>query len=203
MTFDAGNVLHASDLNTNFSQLQAGMVPSGTVVAFPGPVANIPPGWVLCDGTAYNGALPAYAALYAAIGVANGGNSSAMEFNVPDYRGYFLRGLDTSGAVDPDVGSRTAARTGGNPDGGVGSLEEDAFGAHAHPINDPQHGHPMSTPVSIGGNWTFGGNNWAVALNNGAANLVAGNAPTGITVLNSGGSETRPKNIAVNYIIKL
>ncbi len=59
-------------------------VPPGTIVMFAGP--TVPPGWVRCDGTPYDGTQPQYAALYAAIedtwGISDAG------FQVPDFRGW-------------------------------------------------------------------------------------------------------------------
>src|ERR1700722_946140 len=94
-TFSPGEMLSSSQMNAYFSSLgarpttletAAPSVPSGTVAAFAGSTA--PAGWVLCDGSEYNGTSATYAALYTAIGVTFGdGNASAGSFNVPDLRG--------------------------------------------------------------------------------------------------------------------
>jgi microcystin-dependent protein len=194
-------------LQNQITALQGAVVPPGTVVAFAGATANIPTGWVLCDGTLYNYATnPQYAPLHAAIGVANGGTESLSEFNVPDFRGYFLRGLDSSpgGANDPDVATRTKATTGGNFGASVGSVELDAFASHLHQLHDPGHTHPtlenLMYYVGTGGvGASQSGPNWQA--NNAPA---TGSQVTGITMDTAGeSSETRPKNVAVNYIIKL
>jgi microcystin-dependent protein len=217
--FSSGQPLSSTTMNANFALLQSQITalqagtgigpdggtltvpttPSGTVVAFPGPVANIPAGWVLCDGTQYNATTdPTYAALFAAIGTANGGVAGTKEFNVPDYRGYFLRGLDSTavGANDPNVASRTAANTGGNTGANVGSLETDGFASHSHGVTDPGHSHLYGDYAVVGP--------YDVVV--GAAKFGSGStstSTTGISIQNTGGSETRPKNVAVNYIIKL
>lgn len=188
-----GGVVSAGELQSNLTALQAQItalqasaVPSGAVVAFPGSLANMPVGWVACDGATYDGSLPAYAALYAAIRVANGGMGSAMKFNVPDYRGYFLRGLDPSGVIDPDVASRSAAPHDGNSGPNVGSKEADSMISHTHTVYAAE----ASLAIGLTPNQGYG--------------AIAGTAKEPITSGVAGTStETRPKNVAVYYIIKL
>lgn len=72
------------------SDLQMGIVPAGTVVAFAG--SAVPPGWLLCDGAALS--RTTYATLFGAIGSGHGSGNGTSTFNLPDYRGYFLRGVD-------------------------------------------------------------------------------------------------------------
>jgi microcystin-dependent protein len=225
-TFSAGQPLSSATMNSNFSGLDmriaaleaaaaqaadAGAlasagVPIGTVVAYPGPLDSThlaPAGWLPCDGTSLDGTSAKYAALYAVIGVAHGGNTTSQQFNLPDYRGYFLRGLDTTdaGSNDPDVDSRVALNTGGNTGKAVGSLETDAFGAHSHGVNDPGHAHNYLNYV-IGGGGGGGGFANASPGNYPTVTLSTEVAGTGITISAAGGGETRPKNVAVNYIIK-
>ena len=116
--------------------------PSGAVTAFAG--VNAPSGWLACDGSAIS--RTQYAALYAAIGVASGSGDGVSTFNVPDYRGRFLRGVDDGTGADPDAKSRTAAAQGANVGDAVGSLEAWAFASHQHPVVDPGHAHPLADP---------------------------------------------------------
>jgi microcystin-dependent protein len=91
---------------------------------------------------------------------------------LPDLRGYFLRGL---GGVDPELG-----RT-------IGSIQEDEFKSHQHELpvnNDATLLHPTNN-VLMTDNGIF---------DNGFNSIEQTNS--------KGGKETRPKNIAVNYIIK-
>ena len=103
----------------------------GIVVPFAGPPANIPPGWLLCDGSTIDGTV--YAPLYAAIGEAHGdgGDGPGSMFNLPDYRGRFLRGVDQGQGRDPDSAGRTAMNTGGNTGDNVGSVQGAATGLPA------------------------------------------------------------------------
>ncbi len=181
-------------------------VPPGTIAAYGG--AMPPMGWVLCDGKQYNGLSPTYAALYQAIGVGFGGDLNAQAFNVPDLRGRFLRGTDNGAGHDPDAAKRTASTAGGNTGDAVGGIELDDFAGHTHGVNDPGHSHP---PVANAGQFSY-----ANAFNLGLCDSVAKNgvvtycyanatgpASTGISLQVTGGKESRPLNVGVNYIIKL
>jgi microcystin-dependent protein len=151
--------------------------PVGSIIAFGGTTA--PTGWLLCDGTSYSQG--AYPDLYQVIAKNFGGN--ATNFNVPDLRGRFPRGVDGFAGNDPDKLSRIASNIGGLAGNNVGSLQEDIFGSHSHrPPNQSNGG---------------GINGWVMSA-------VSNSGPTSGSYSTSvaGGNETRPKNIYVNYIIK-
>ena len=80
---------------------------------------------------------------------------------------------------DPDNSSRTA-HNGGASSNGVGTVQEDGLASHAHSYSAPDYSA-----------WWRGGSSDA-----------GSSAPSGKTSGNVGGSETRPKNAYVNYIIK-
>lgn len=65
--------------------------PVGVIIAYGGITA--PSGWLMCDGREYDRTNELYADLYAVIGIRFGERVAGM-FNVPDLRGYFLRGLE-------------------------------------------------------------------------------------------------------------
>jgi microcystin-dependent protein len=67
------------------SQIAGNNSPAGAIVMYGG--TSAPSGWVLCDGTNYDGANPTYAALYAAIGVRFGSSGGASNFKVPNFSG--------------------------------------------------------------------------------------------------------------------
>jgi microcystin-dependent protein len=117
-------------------------LPAGIVMAFAG--AQPPAGWLLCDGRPVS--RTEYAALFAVIGIADGSGDGATTFNLPDYRGRFLRGVDGSAGHDPDAAKRTAPSPGANVGDAVGSLEGSAFAQHQHGLVDPGHGHGVSDP---------------------------------------------------------
>ena len=99
--------------------------PIGAIIAFPGSSTVDPPSsqyWALCDGTLQSISGP-YAPLYAVTGFANGGDPDTGMFNVPDYRGLFLRGTSYASGTDPDANTRGKLNPGGNTGNNVGSLQ--------------------------------------------------------------------------------
>jgi microcystin-dependent protein len=156
------------------------LVPPGTIVAYGGVTA--PSGWLLCDGSTINRVT--YAKLFIAIGVAWGNGDGVTTFHLPDARGRFLRGVNSGSGNDPDVGTRAASNTGGNTADNVGSKQTDAFASHNHSM-------PAISVVTPGAGSSF------------QSGVNSGN-PIILPVTNSTGTstETRPKNVNVNYIIK-
>ena len=57
------------------------------------PVASVPSGWLYCDGAAYS--RTTYSRLFNIIGTTYGAGDGVTTFNVPDLRGYFIRGWDS------------------------------------------------------------------------------------------------------------
>lgn len=155
------------------------ILPPGTVLPFAGSVA--PAGWALCNGSAVS--RTTYNALFSAIGVAHGSGDTATTFNLPDYRGRFLRGLDSAAGRDPDSATRTAMNTGGNTGNNIGSVQNDEYKSHSHTASMYRAQNTADTGVLGCGQ---------PALTN-----------IGVTTNSNGGNESRPKNANVNYIIKL
>jgi len=77
--------------------------PVGTIQSWGGGVAPSG-GWLICDGTLLS--QTTYASLFKAIGSAYG--VSGSNFNIPDLRGRFLRGVSGTSTNDPDKTTRTA-----------------------------------------------------------------------------------------------
>ncbi len=156
-----------------------GAVPSGSIMAFAG--STIPTGWIICDGTAVSRVT--YADLFASIATNWGQGDGTSTFNLPDLRGRFLRGLDGIAGNDPDAASRIALNSGGNIGNNVGSYQLDDLKAHNHTFHDIAYpGNPF-------------GNNPGYTLGSQARQTY--------NTSSTGGSETRPKNAYVIYIIKL
>jgi microcystin-dependent protein len=161
-------------------------VPPGSIMAYMG--TNPPSGWLLCDGSAVSRTL--YSRLFGVIGVANGYGDGMNTFNLPDLRAMFLRGVDGNAGIDIERDMRAAAKPGGNAGNAVGSLQQDQFKSHHH------------------ANGSF---NQVLKLSNGTSTTatstdVTSNEPdiiNSVPMMNAGGTETRPKNVYVNYIIKL
>lgn len=153
-------------------------IPAGTLLPFAGPTA--PTGYIPCDGRALSRTV--YSNLFSAIGTAYGEGDGSSTFNIPDLRGRFLRGLDDGAGNDPDASTRTASGTGGNTGDNVGSLQTDELSSHTHSS-------PSYYMQTNGGGYSVGGGS-SLSINN------------NLTINSTGGNETRPKNVAVNYIIK-
>ena len=132
----------------------------------------------MCHGAAISRA--DYSALYAVIGNRFGYGNGDTTFHIPDFRGKFLRGHDAGAGYDPDRYSRTNLYPGGATGDSVGSYQDDEFRSHSH---------VETTIVSSDYGSDPGGWHWP-------------NYTQTESTSATGGSETRPKNISVNYIIK-
>ena len=183
----AGNTLSISNGNS----VNLGVIPSGCIMSFAG-VAT-PGGWLICDGSAVS--RTTYSNLYASIGNAYGSGDGSTTFNLPDMRGRFLRGVDGVAGNDPDKTTRIASNSGGNIGNNIGSLQSDTIQAHNHNLL-------INVFIS-----TYNGVNDATYLSghtSGSDSFWAGtyNTANYVSIENKGGSETRPVNVYVNYIIK-
>lgn len=177
--FKDGDVLTAQALNDNFA---AAGDPPGTIVAYGGDPTKLPAGWLACDGAPVS--RTDFAGLFGAIGT-TWGTADSQHFNVPDLRGRFLRGLSTTSANDPDCVSRAVSNPGGVTGCAVGTLQGDQFASHIHSTSLYQAG-------------TTSGANMLDVFASTSQN--GGLVP--FTSAPSGGTETRPKNAAVIFIIK-
>ena len=175
------------------------LMPAGSIIPFAGPDENVPDGWILCDGRELS--RTEYQRLYDAIGVAWGTGDGATTFNIPDLRGMFLRGKSGENLTnDADADSRLANNYGGNSGNNVGSFQGDAI-------------RNITGEFSSAQRW-----GWGYEMANGAFTLSAlnggmtyehhayynGNPKYTFNVSNvvPVGSDNRPKNVYVNYIIK-
>lgn len=114
--------------------------------------------------------------------------STSTTFNLPPAAGYVLRFAATSSSIDPD-GARAA-----------GSTQTDSLKSHVHTasVTDPGHAHTVS---GIDGTFINRGELANQAARSGSTTTA--NATTGITVsvAATGGTETRPKNVAMHVDI--
>ena len=163
-----------------------GGAPAGVILPFGGTAA--PDDYLLCDGSSLLRA--SYASLFTAIGTAYG-TADGTHFNVPDLRGYFLRGRANGQTTDPDRAARTALKAGGNTGDNVGSKQLDAFQGHRFGIGQASSfvsgggSHPaFMTEGASPTRWTWG---------------AIGDGTHGTPRI---ARESRPKNVYVNYIIK-
>jgi len=111
--------------------------------------------------------------LFAAIGTLYGIGDGSTTFNLPDLRGEFVRGFDDGRGVD-------TGRT-------MGSTQAQSYQSHNHPIS--------SGAVLSGFNAGESG-----SLRSGSGG--AGSSPAYQSTDLAGGTETRPRNIALLGCIK-
>lgn len=152
--------------------------PPGQVGAFARTTA--PTGWLKANGAAVS--RTTYNALFAAIGTTFGVGDGSSTFNLPDLRGEFVRGLDDGRGVD-------AGRL-------IGT-------AQTHMIDSHDHRYPVS--VQTGALTDFvaaSGLNPVVSLDTGSS-ADNGFARYTDAATKTGGTETRPRNVALLYCIKV
>ena len=211
-----GDFLQVLSGSIQFNSTIPGGIPTGTVVPF---AANsAPSGWVICDGSLYGRTAldpSPQVNLFSVIGTTYGSGDNLTNFAVPDLRGRFVRGFDSLGTLDP-------LRV-------FGSAQADLFKSHDHTagaesahthafsgttgVDSPDHSHAYDkTGFTL--SRQSGGANTGTTLgtaNTGGANTRHTHTYSGTTAAGSshthtislqGGTETRPVNLAMNYIIK-
>jgi len=152
----------------NDPRLTSGTVPTGAVMAFA--MNPVPTGWLAANGAAVSRAT--YATLFAAIGTTYGAGDQSTTFNLPDLRGYFVRGAGTN--------------SDGTVSGTFGVKQASDFKSHQH----------LALPYdNFGGVAGEGCGNAVVASYYCEVGATRYTGPTG-------GTETRPANIAMLYCIK-
>lgn len=198
-TITAAQIANSTIAIANLAaEVLALVTPVGSILPYGGTLS--PGGWLLCQGQSLR--QDEYPALYSIVAQSFGNGSTGTvvgtpggsRFNIPDLRGRFLRGVDGSTARDPDRASRTASAAGGNTGDAVGSLQDDEFKNHQHEFG-------ADDQVQQQGSYTNLGSFPYDAISNlsgGGVRLRTKNDS-----VNYGGNESRPKNIYVNYIIKL
>lgn len=187
-------------------------VPPGTVTAFAGEVLDtgrvieVRPGWLLCNGAATTRAR--FPELHSAIQASHGNGQDVpdppADFNLPDFRGFFLRGVAGSTGRDPDAEHRATNHLGGNVGNRVGSIQPFATadaaagvrtsidGEHQHTVNLQYQEFSIKGPGSM-----FG----LIVTGSGALAGLPGSAHQH-RVGSGWDRETRPLNAYVNWIIK-
>lgn len=184
---------------TNVIVDNASATPAGAVTAFA--MSTAPAGWLECDGSAIS--RTTYATLFTAIGTTFGTGDGSTTFNIPDLRGYFVRGWANAGAIDPArvFGSVQAAAVESHTHVFTGA----PLAPHPHPFrvtgsSTPADGVPGLNNAGSAVTFTYTG---TTPTDNPGESLAAASAgtPAG-TNANYGGDETRPINVALMYCIK-
>jgi microcystin-dependent protein len=144
-------------------------IPAGAVMSFA--MNTAPTGWLACNGAAVSRST--YSALFSAVSTTYGTGDGSTTFNLPDLRGYFVRGHGTNGD--------------GTASGTFAAKQADALKTHTHPYEKN-----VNTLNAAFGATAF--NQVWNGFNGNGSNT--GNPSTGTS------TETRPKNIAMLYCIK-
>ncbi len=187
-------------------------VPVGFVMAFPGEEQALSPQkatWMICDGRSL--VIRQYPSLFRCIGWTYGLGKDPQgrtTFNLPDYRGYFLRGASEDTDRDPDKNERKEHFTGQQVGNLVGSKQDDTLQSHKH--DDKGHTHPTDATNARGEVQSDNSDERAAPPSPPQSIPQVGKADlTDPTDSGSGagkprhGKETRPKNIYVHWVIKV
>ena len=165
--------------------------------------AYAPEGWVLCDGSRYDGtAGTAYKNLYDVLGTAYGdGDGTSNDFNVPDMRGRVPLGVgtgvglnasNTSTGEDPATGSGSALTARNR--GAYGGVESVTLTGAQSGVKAHEHTVPATNTNSIS-DATTGGESQSHTHTRGGASNVAGDDPWTTIVSSSGTVHTaHPSN---------
>ena len=193
-----------TDSSGNLSFQIVNGVPSGAVFCVA--VASVPTGYLECNGAAVS--RTTYAALFAFIGTSYGAGNGSSTFNLPDLRGEFIRGFDNGRGVDS--GRSVASSQGSQND------------SHNHSVSITTSTTSLTgTITKISETYASGGGGATGVFTKGGS-AQASNTPSRVdsspagsvsmdashnhsvsgNTANQGGNESRPRNIAMMYIIK-
>jgi len=179
--FAAGSLIEVRLVAAALADFQAMIVPyahpAGSVQSFA--MVTPPSGWLKANGALIS--RTTYATLFSAIGTTFGGGDGSTTFALPDLRGEFIRNWDDARGVD-------AGRV-------FGSSQGQNYQSHSHGVNDPGHLHYYSRIESYGGSSYSGGGS-------GMSWSPTSGEYTNISIQPSGGTETRPRNVALLACIK-
>jgi microcystin-dependent protein len=155
---------------------------------------NVPDGFLACDGSAVS--RTTYTTLFNAIGILWGSGDGTTTFNLPDLRGFFLRGVDDGAGKDPDSGSRTTGDKVGSLQGYAtalpvsGSLRTSTAGSHQHNVQQlPTDSSWYEIAGSHYAQWNSGGSQ------------TSNDGLHAHTISSGGDTETRPVNVYIDYVI--
>jgi microcystin-dependent protein len=195
-------------------------VPLGFVMPWASGSTTGPDGWLLCDGRALKST--EYPDLFSAIGTLWGNGSkgigagSGTDFNLPDLRGEFIRGAAAGANAGAQQEFTTAKPSGLRQNGADVAVvvETSNDGNHEHTLSSTSGYNRIATTASAPGNLkngringypAFSGfeNRWSLWYSS-VTFPTAGQHTHTVTPNNTGGdSETRPRNVAMAYFIKI
>ncbi|WP_308812016.1 tail fiber protein, partial [Pseudomonas oryzihabitans] len=156
------------------------------------PSSSAPAGFLKANGAAVSRST--YAALFAVIGTNYGAGDGSSTFNIPDLRGEFLRAWDDGRGVDGGrvLNSNQASQNLNH----THSATAANAGAHQHTMSFKQDRAPEGAGNAVYGDEAY----YSGEASQGTS--TAGDHTHTITVSFSGGTESRPRNIALLACIK-
>ena len=158
---------------TFFSEDTDMSVPICTILMWYGNPLHRPLGYEYCNGNIFD--IVTFPDLYGYLISANPAlYVSPTEARLPDLRGEFLRGWDDSPNIDPN-------RL-------IGDSQKHTLASHSHQIGD-------GVAIALGWPASFGG-----GPGHAVRHAAAGDTP--FNTVSAGGSETRPRNVAVSFLVK-
>ena len=157
--------------------------PTGSIVAMATRV--VPVGYLECNGNTVS--RTTYSKLFSAIGTTFGIGDGSTTFNLPDLRGEFIRGFDSGRGVD-------ASRN-------FGSGQGESFKSHNH-VTDSRYNKLSTRASDVDYSGTTGGVDSEVSEEEYRIGNMSPAQWLAATIKTEGGSETRPRNISLLYIIK-
>ena len=183
-------------------------VPSGSVFCMA--VATVPSGYLECNGAAVS--RTTYSVLFAVIGTAYGTGNGSSTFNLPDLRGEFVRGFDNGKGTDSGrsiATSQSSQNAQHNHSISVSGTTSNPTPTLTGDVRRISEGYRAQGTASGVFTKELDGNNNITGSS--STSPVAGfsmDATHTHTVSVSGtsgsqGSEARPRNIAMLYIIKI
>lgn len=199
------------DFPTNILNQQIGIIMPGTITAFCGNIdlknktyellninkfirLNFSPtfknntGWITCDGSSVD--ISVFPSLFETIGFLYGAGKEANQFRIPDFSGYFLRGLALNDTVDKGFSERQkypVDKSTGTQNG-VGSIQGNMVQKHEHKYVNLTG----VTPALSNDKPATAGQNTNVFTD---ADIYSPSQEQ------LSGNETRPVNIYVNYLV--
>lgn len=140
-----------SSSSTFVDLISDALLPAGEIHTFS--TETPPSGYLECNGQAVS--RTTFSRLFTAVGSKYGDGDGTTTFNLPDYRGQFLRGFDNTSGIDIDATTRTDRGDGTTGDA-VGTKQTNATLAHNHTIDPPatssnstgDHLHTIDPPVT-------------------------------------------------------
>lgn len=147
---------------------------------------TLPEGYVENDGAEVSRS--AYRRIFSALGTTYGDGDGSTTFSLPDDRGEFKRGWDHGRGVD-------SGRA-------LGSTQSDSFRAHYHLDSHAEGGNPGGSEPS----GTFFAKKYYSPTSSSKSISQGdswGSSSSGLRTLETGGDETRPRNIATIYLTKI